>query len=117
MSDDYVLRIIKSIGEAAAKVFKKENVKELKNIDINSMSKNDILPVLLKHLVLQGKYNEAENILFEELNKNPSNNLINIGKDFYSMLNSKSDEELTKAHFSREEISQGLNDMKKIKNI
>ncbi|WP_279221826.1 hypothetical protein [Clostridium sp. JN-1] len=44
MSDDYVLRIIKSIGEAATKIFKKEDTKELKNVDINSISKNDILP-------------------------------------------------------------------------
>lgn len=39
--------------------------------------------------------------------------LIKIGKDFYNMLLLKSDEDLTKANFSREEIFQGLNDMKK----
>lgn len=113
MNDDYILRIIESLGKAAQKIFKKEQSKEFENININSMSKNDILPVLLKRLVLQGKYNKAENVLFDELDKDPSDNIINIGKDFYNMLLLKSDEELIKANFSKEEILQGLNDMEK----
>ncbi|WP_406542450.1 DUF6483 family protein [Clostridium ljungdahlii] len=93
-------------------MFNKQS-KEFKNIDVQSMTIQDVLPILLKKLIFQGKYNEAENLLFEELKKNPSDDLIKIGKDFYNMLLLKSDEDLTKANFSREEIFQGLNDMKK----
>ncbi|AZV56632.1 MULTISPECIES: DUF6483 family protein [Clostridium] len=113
MNDDYILRIIESIGEFAGKVLFNKQSKEFKNIDVQSMTIQDVLPILLKKLVFQGKYNEAENLLFEELEKNPSNDLIKIGKDFYNILLLKSDEDLTKANFSREEIFQGLNDMKK----
>lgn len=113
MNDDYILRIIESIGEFAGKVLFNKQSKKFENIDVQSMTTQDVLPILLKKLVLQGKYNEAENLLFEELEKNPSNDLIKIGKDFYNILLLKSDEDLTKANFSREEIFQGLNDMKK----
>lgn len=114
MDSDYIMRIIESIGEASAKVFFNKKWKGLENINMQAMSAQDILPVLLKRLVFEGKYNEAENMLFKELSKNPSKYLVKAGKDFYNMLLSKSDEELAKANFSREEIYQGLNDMKKL---
>lgn len=117
MNNDYILRIAESIGKLAAKVFLNKEGKEFENINIESMSEKDILPILLKRLVLQGKYNEAENILFEELYKNPSKDLIIIGKYFYDMLLLKSDEELVKANFSREEIFQGLKDIEKLSKV
>lgn len=36
---------------------------------------------------------------------------MNIGKEFYSQLFLKSNEELTKGNFSRKEIFQGLDDL------
>lgn len=111
MNSDYILRITESIGKISAKIFFNKEPKEFENIKQGSMSGEDILPILLKRLVLQGKYNEAENILFEELHRSPSNGLVNIGKDFYNLLLSKSDEELIKASFPREEIFQGLKDI------
>jgi hypothetical protein len=113
LNDDYILRIVESIGRFAGEILSNKQDKEFQNIYVQSMSVQDLLPILLKQLVLQGKYNKAENILFEELSKNPSNDLLDIGKNFYNVLLSKSDEELDKANFSREEIFQGLNDMKK----
>lgn len=113
MNNDYMLRLAEAIGKFAGKILFHKNEKEYENINLNSISTEGILPIILKKLVLEGKYNEAENILFEELHKNSSNEVINIGKDFYDMLLSKSDEELMKAGFSREEISQGLKDMEK----
>jgi hypothetical protein len=114
MNNDYMLRLAESIGRAAAKIFLNKEEKEECNIDIESISGKDILPILLKKLVLAGKYNEAENILFDELSKNPSMDLINIGSNFYDMLLLKSDEELSEGNFSKEEIFQGLEDIKRI---
>lgn len=114
MKDDYILKIAEAIGKFSAKIFLNKDRNEFENINLNSVSGEEILPIILKKLVLEGKYNEAENMLFEEMHKNPSNDLVNIGKDFYSMLLSKSDEELVKASFSREEIYQGMKDMEKL---
>ncbi|MHC6180133.1 DUF6483 family protein [Clostridium sp. JNZ X4-2] len=118
MNDDYILRIIESAGKFLQNLVsnRQDQGRELQNIDVQSMSVEDILTVLLKKMIIQGKYNEAENMLFEELNKNPSDELIHIGENFYDMLFSKSDEQLSEGNFSRKEIFQGLEDMKKFKN-
>jgi hypothetical protein len=86
----------------------------MEEIDWEAVSSQDILPILVKRLVLEGKYNEAENIIFDELNRNPSTEIYDIAKNFYNILLSKSDEELEKADFSREEIYMGLEDAGKI---
>ncbi|WP_291578923.1 DUF6483 family protein [Clostridium sp. UBA6640] len=114
MNNDYILRLAEDLGKFAAKVLLHKEQEEYENINLDSLSSEEILHILLKKLVFEGKYNEAENILFEELHKNPSNDLISIGKDFYNILLSKSDEELIKGKFSREEVLQGLKDMEKI---
>lgn len=113
MNNDYILRLVEDLGKFAAKVLLDKEQEEYENINLDSVSSGEILQILLKKLLLEGKYNEAENILFEELNKNPSTNLVDIGKDFYNILLSKSDEELIKGNFSRGEVLQGLNDMEK----
>ncbi len=113
MTNDYILRIIESIGKIAAKTRLNNKQKEFENISIDAMTGKDILPILLKRFVLQGKYNEAENILFEEIDKNPSNDLIDIGNDFYNLLLQKTDEQLALGNFSRQEILQGMEEIKK----
>ncbi|WP_461612056.1 DUF6483 family protein [Clostridium sp. Marseille-QA1073] len=113
MNNDYILRLAEDLGKFAAKVLLDKDQEEYGNINLSSLSSEEILQILLKKLVLEGKYNEAENVLFEELNKNPSDDLVNIGKDFYNDLLSKSDEELIKGDFSREEVLQGLKDIEK----
>lgn len=113
MNKDYILRLAEAIGKLSAKLLLNKEQEEFENINLNSISGKEIFPILLKKYILEGKYNEAENILFEELRKNPCKDLVDIGKDFYNMLLSKSDEELIKANFSREEVFQGLKDIEK----
>ncbi|WP_026884575.1 DUF6483 family protein [Clostridium akagii] len=115
MTDDYIIRLTESIGQALAKIIFNKQQNEFENISIESMTGKDILPILLKRFVLQGKYNEAENILFEEIDKNPCNDLVNIGMNFYNGLLEKNDEELAKGNFSREEIYQGIEEIENIK--
>ena len=64
--------IIKGIAKMAAKILLNKEEKESVKIELDQMSSTDIIPILLKRLVYEGKYNKAENILFEELNKNNS---------------------------------------------
>jgi len=105
--------IIKGIAKMAAKILLNKEEKSSVKIELDQISSTDIIPILLKRLVYEGEYNKAENILFDELNKNNSYEMYLIAVDFYNLLLEKSDEELAKGKFSREEIYQGLEDIKK----
>ena len=105
--------IIKGIAKMAAKILLNKEEKSSLKIELDQISSTDIIPILLKRLVYEGEYNKAENILFDELNKNNSYEMYLIAVDFYNLLLEKSDEELEKGKFSREEIYQGLEDIKK----
>lgn len=70
--------------------------------------------VIIKRLVKAGDYNKAENMLFQAINENNSQETYEIAIGFYNLLLEKSDEELEEGSFSREEIYQGLQDLKNI---
>lgn len=106
-------RLIKGISRMGAKILLNKEEKSSIKIELSEMSSTDIMPTLLKRLVYEGKYNEAEDILFKELDKNGSYEMYLVAVDFYNLLLEKSDEELAKGNFSREEIYQGLEDIKK----
>ena len=61
-------------------------------------------------MIDEGLINEAENIIFEILEKGNKTDL-QIALQFYSYLNDKSDLFLEKHNFSREEILLGLRDV------
>ncbi|AGK96299.1 DUF6483 family protein [Clostridium pasteurianum] len=113
MNDDYILRIAESMGKAAGKLIFNKDQEEAESINIEAMNEKDILCILLKKLFIEGKYDKAENILFEQMERTPSQDIVNIGKEFYNQLLLKSDEELTKGKFSKKEIFQGLDDLKR----
>lgn len=99
----------KNMGEAL--LGKEEESSE--RISLNDIGSGDILWIILKRLVNNGEYNKAENILFEAISKNNSQGIFEISLNFYNLLLEKSDEELEKGNFTREEVYQGLNDVKK----
>lgn len=105
--------LFKSLGKMGAKILFNKEEKSGETININQINSTSILPILLKRLVYEGEYNKAENILFNELKKNNSEEMQVIAEDFYNLLLGKSNEELKKNNFSREEIYQGLEDIKK----
>lgn len=112
MNDDYILRLIESAVKTAGKlIFNKEN-DDIDTISIEAMDEKDILKIVLKRLMMECKYDKAENILFDQMEKTPSRDIVLIGEGFYNELSVKSDEELVKGNFSREEIFQGLEDLR-----
>lgn len=105
---DWVLRQIENFANFIAKlIFNKDTTDYV----LKSNSDGDEIDRLywrLSELVIEGKINEAENILFDEID--PSNKkYLELAVDFYSKLNLLSDEFLEKHDFSREEIEEGLN--------
>ncbi len=62
-----------------------------------------------------GEYGQAEDILFELLEVQPDNvGLIELGRAFYARLLAKSDADLLAGNFSREEVEDGLKQLRKI---
>lgn len=113
---DWLMSQIKIMIDMIAKiVFKKDNVKFNVHEESNSAEVYKLYDKLI-NLTNQLKLNEAEDILFEEIN---NNDLIymKVAMDFYDRLNKLSDDELEIANFTREEIKSGLEDLLKLYNI
>ena len=105
--------LFKSLGKMGAKILFNKEEKVSEKININQINSTSIIPILLKRLVYEGQYNKAENILFNELKKNNSEEMQIIAEDFYNLLLEKSDEELNRNGFPREEVYLGLKDIKR----
>jgi len=94
-------------------VFNKESVAIYDLKGGTTQSDADLLYVLLRDLAEQQKINEAENLLFDMLDRDNHDHFI-LATDFYRHLGSLSDKELEEADFSREEIVKGLNEIRSI---
>jgi hypothetical protein len=109
-------RLLIDIGKVGAKVIFNKKEKGSEIVNINKIGSADMFQMLLNRFVSEGNYNKAENMLFNELDKNNSYEMNKIAADFYHLLLEKSDEELRGGNFSREEVYQGLEDIKKFIN-
>ncbi|APU59639.1 DUF6483 family protein [Clostridium botulinum] len=106
------MSINKSIDDLG-KLFGKTILENDKNIDTEKIGSTDLFKIILNKLFYEGNYDKAEDLIFEELEKNDSPEVYEIAVEFYNALLKKSDEELNESNFSTEEIYQGLDDIKK----
>ncbi|OOO62081.1 DUF6483 family protein [Clostridium tepidum] len=106
---------IKKSLDDLGKLFGKTVLKDEKEIDNAKINSTDLFKIILNKLFYEGNYDKAEDLIFEELEKNNSPEVYEIAVKFYTTLLKKSDEELNEGNFSREEIFQGLNDIKMFK--
>lgn len=106
-------KLINEFAKNLSKTVLNKEEESNEQINLNDIGFDDILQIILKRLTNDGEYNKAENILFEELGKNHSQEIYQVAVNFYNLLLEKSDEELEKGNFSRKEVYQGLEDIKK----
>ncbi len=87
-------------------------------IDIDDEVTGERRSVPLTQLLLEKiiflKIAEAENILFDNLDKLSNSQIRSITNWFYTKINCLSDHDLIEGGFSREEITQGINDIHSI---
>ena len=102
----------RNFGKALMK--KEEDNMQVTNLENNGSS--EILRIIIKSLLVKKEYNRAENILFEEIEKDKSEGNYKVAIDFYEELLTKSDEDLKENNFSKEEVLQGLKDLKLLFN-
>lgn len=108
---DYIIRMIKNLVGFLAKSFLNKDVISYELQDKEKYTITDHLHKTLLSLISQGRINEAENLLYQELDNNKK--YMELALDFYERLNNFDDEFLEKNDFSRAEIEEGLKEVAK----
>ena len=103
--DDYIMRQIEMLTRFIGNVLLQGDTTDTGiSVDVEG----DFLSYRLNGLLLEGKINEAENLLFEAIEESPKRAYLKTAMDFYETLGSLSDEQLERGDFSRDEIIEGL---------
>ena len=105
VKQDYLMRLIHEMVRTIIKLI--FNIDE-KTVDIEQeLKETSDLYIRLVRLADAGKINEAENLLYEQL-EHGQPEYLTAALGFYDHLNDYTEEFLDKADFSREEIKSGL---------
>lgn len=117
--NDYIIKQINIVIKFLAGVLFNKDTTECYNIkdEKGNITDKGKLCIKLRRLVDEGKINEAENLLFSEIEKNKDIDLLEAALDFYGYLNEKDDKFLENNGFSHQEVLEGLQDIQKIYNI
>lgn len=114
-NNDYILRMIEDLGRMLRQVFLQEEEEMFEIVDEEGrFSESDFLGYRVGRLLLERRINEAENLLFDEIERDPNPSYLAVGVHFYEDLQELSDEELEAADFSREEIAEGLEALQRL---
>lgn len=97
----------------AAVVFQKQLEEEQSGV-VYSISQDAMLLGDLRRMILVGKINEAENLLFDRLRAEPTSHNFSVAGIFYRELSQLTEDELNRANFSRQEIMEGLQSIERI---
>ena len=107
LEKDYILRMIKDLTKSIAHlILGKAEIEYELPVD-NQYSKVDFLYVKLIELVNLGQINEAEDLLFDEINPSDMRQF-EMAMSFYLYLNDFGDDYLERNNYSRDEITEGI---------
>lgn len=104
---DYIMRLIRQIIQVLMEVIFNKDLSTYEMPSENVDLKGDGFLMKITALADSGKINEAENMLFEELDCG-SGEAYETALIFYDHINSYEDDFLKRNDFSREEIRQGV---------
>jgi hypothetical protein len=114
MQQDYILREIERLGQVFSFVLQKQALPFFDKIEEDGIvTEESFLFYRLQQLLFDKKLNEAEDLLFEMIEENPGPEQLAAALEFYRTLSSMSEEELAACDFSKQEIAQGLSDLRK----
>ena len=104
---DWLMKQIQMLVRFVAKTVFKKDTDDFSELIEKSASGADILYKELLAFLEKGEICKAENHLFDSIDKGNKYHLA-VAVEFYSLLNTYSDERLEEADFSREEIKYGI---------
>lgn len=104
---DYVMRLIKQMMQALAKIiFKKTDDEEINEAILITGPEGE-KEIDLFHMADNGQINEAENLLYEHLDTSDMSQLRNAFA-FYEHINEYQNDFLEEHNYSREEVLEGI---------
>ncbi len=110
---DYLLRMIEEMGEVLRKTFHVNGEDDVPLFDEQgNLLESGLFFTQLRQMLDQGRVNEAENLLFERLEAADTADYLNVAVQFYRVLGQWSDEKLQTYGFSRQEVAEGLEDVR-----
>ncbi|MBC3888758.1 hypothetical protein GH810_10585 [Acetobacterium paludosum] len=112
LKNDFLMREIESFSKFVIEIFRKEKF-EIDKEQV-AMIEDDYLFYHFQEMIYNGKINEAENALFETIEKNPKLEHLKLSEKFYSEVFKMSDEYLQEQNYSREEAFESLDQIKEI---
>jgi hypothetical protein len=115
-SNDYILRMAESIGDMSSKLLNLKDTRKTEVVQLEALNDSNILKTVIKGLIKSKKLNEAENLLYKALDSSYSRELIDMGLWMYEEFDKIPDEELSLNNFSKEEIIQGIRDLRKVED-
>ena len=119
LTQDWMMRQIETMTLSIAKlIFQKDTTEYTmtQREESPALSEADDLYVAMLSLTESGRFDHAENMLFDCLDTGNSA-FLDVANDFYARLNALSDQELTEGNFSRQEIQDGLEDVMEQFNV
>jgi len=115
--DDYFMRQIEALSKMLGQLifFKRtdDNIVEIFDAQGNVISEGLLLHKL-KHMIAKGEINEAENLLFDEIESQSGTELLPVAIAFYQSLAELSEARLAQCNYSPEEIIGGLQSVQHI---
>ena len=107
LEKDYIFRMIKGLTKSIAHLILGKSEIEYELPEESEYSRVDTLYVKLIELVNMGQINEAEDLLFDEINPSDMRQF-EMAMSFYLYLNDFGDDYLEKNNYSRDEITEGI---------
>lgn len=113
--NDYIMRQIEGLTRFLAKVLMQKDMGSADVIDEQGhLDPGNFLLYRLQGMVGKGAINEAEDLLFDAIKAEPRREYLKVAIDFYSLLQGMEDDALKAADFTRQEIAEGLRDVRAI---
>jgi len=107
---------IEIVARTLAKLIFNKDSTEYVIMNWQIQTDTDMIVSKLRELIDEGKINEAENLLFDNIDEEIAENedgrkYLEVAIDFYSRLNDLSDKTLEEFGFERQEIDEGIREV------
>jgi len=112
---DYFMRMIENMARALGQLIMHQRIDVVELFDKHgNVTAQGLVLHQLEHMIAQGQINEAENLLFEEIENAPNAELLPVAVEFYKNLAQLPKERLMECNYSAEEIVSGLQAVQRI---